>query len=981
MKNIFGRMVGKASRKVGRRGFTLAEVILGSVVIGSFVSGTIYMAAEISNSRIGGLAQRDRNAWANIQTQLAAEGIDASSTNGSIWEGKRFDGVLESSLDVETSSAGVGTQEIGECVVVRPFRIDLSTLNLRTNLRTVGFKLMDHETGTATAAAMDKDDTFSAAATFAIVKYNPDAAGYYVTKISDGGTGFIDAWNDINWEDEDGPAIYIVAKSNREGMTDLTLSQDGGGSISMGSNTIPGLDGWTYGVKLDEANFTADSSVALNYSATSESGDVTTGSVTVAINKIVPSVYMTVLNADGSSRLTNTVTLADVLPQARSLSAAQKALIGSGSLYVGLYGEEPFEEANRLPDALDGKITVTNTIGSYTFTSTSGSSSTGFEMDVPAVYGGYQVFGSTADHTWRTNITSTSPYVANTTKNSTLTPVPSLLPEIDIQPPSSDFYTPYVEVTMSPKTSLFPTISDAELGVYDIRYTTDGTPVTQASPDYASTILVGRSITYFMTQTVRARAFNRYSQLSTFLQQSAESSAVYTKTTDPDNPGDYWNYGTYEDGINNDTVTRQKWSDSVHIATPSIASSWLSGVVPNAADRNVFFLAVRPDNGQVTIDSSYKLGGLFLMNDLNFDLINYGSLTFERTEEDNVELTVSMGDNHFVRAPMTLSQPMVVNTVLEDNKVTITEFKKSAASSHGVYKMGAGTLVVNTPTATSNPSGSTANQQHQIRFVVEDGTLQLGQDNAINRIADDAEQAGVVLDGGRFDMNGKDQTFDLGIFTGTNPSSLRFGGGSELYPDNVSINSRSKLNIYNYNDAYYDLLAAQSDYFYSKYPGLATLRRIVYPELQYTRGDGSRWRNEEGLTVTARWRGTSTTSKGEIVPRRPPTSTGFAYLTVTRTSRIFFEGSVKLSVQDIAVYDGCVLEVRDWDNSDLFTVECEDGTDTTFDINTNDTLTRIQFYNSSGTALGTGARLETITVDRPSETDGEATICRILPNN
>jgi hypothetical protein len=102
---------------------------------------------------------------------------------------------------------------------------------------------------------------------------------------------------------------------------------------------------------------------------------------------------------------------------------------------------------------------------------------------------------------------------------------------------------------------------------------------------------------------------------------------------------------------------------------------------------------------------------------------------------------------------------------------------------------------------------------------------------------------------------------------------------------------------------------------------------------------------------------------------------------VTRTSRIFFEGSVKLSVQDIAVYDGCVLEVRDWDNSDLFTVECEDGTDTTFDINTNDTLTRIQFYNSSGTALGTGARLETITVDRPSETDGEATICRILPNN
>jgi hypothetical protein len=211
-----------------------------------------------------------------------------------------------------------------------------------------------------------------------------------------------------------------------------------------------------------------------------------------------------------------------------------------------------------------------------------------------------------------------------------------------------------------------------------------------------------------------------------------------------------------------------------------VASSWLGNEVPNGKkdgkDRNVFFASVRPDNGQVQVNGSYTIGGLFFTNwDRIFTLTkpNYGASTinFLRDLEDNTELTIVDGSGHVVNAGLFINQPIVVNAIAAASLININEVTKNAASSHGVYKQGDGTLVLNSTSAISNPSDNTARLAHQIRYVVEKGSLQLGADNSVSRLPDDALQAGVVLDGGMFDMNGFDQNFDQGTLTVTNPAS------------------------------------------------------------------------------------------------------------------------------------------------------------------------------------------------------------------
>jgi len=964
------------------RGFTLVEVILGSMVMAGFVGGTLFMAGQIGEARVGGLAQRDRNAWGNLQSQLAAEGIDASDTNAQIWGGKSFDGLLDGSLVIGSSSGNLDQVDMGEGLTVSPFRIDLSALGQRSNMNTVGFVLMDRTTAGG-VPNLNKPNTnpFDLDARFQLVYYNKATGEYtFSGDIGDGGNAALDAWTQLNWNDPNGPTIYIIAQPSGAALSSIHISTSG--SASSASPTLGSLaglptgvtfpDGWTFGGALDSSSLLVGN--VLNVSYLVDTGDAVgvTRSFSITVTKVDPVVKAEVVNADGTARDTNAVTLPDAIPSVLSiLTPADRLAMNSGYLRVSLYGSTDISDDEKFPTTLDAYLAITSSIGAHIVGTSTGSASTAYVYNVPA-----GSFGSTAATAWNVQVTSTNPFVNSIAEASTLTPVPTYLPEIVASPSGSPyvFYEPYILVTLAPDEEL-GLQGVAESLLYDIRYTDNGDAVNQASKQYTVPLEIGRSLTYLTSATVRAKAFSRYTSLGVFLQErESPLVASYKKIPDPDNPGDYWDYGSYGDnGAVTDTVTRQKWSDTVHIATPSIASSWRSGVVPNEKDRNVFFASVRPDNGQVTVDGRYTIGGLFFDNDdASFSLIKPSSgssqINFRRDKEDNVELTVATGNNHIVIPPLLINQPIVINTDAASSKVTINEISKSAASSHGVYKQGSGTLLLNASPTVSNPLNSTTNAQHQIRYVVEKGTLQLGQDNSINRVADYAEQAGVVLDGGSFDMNTYDQNFDGGILTVTNPSKLHFGGGSVLTTENVNINSRSTLRIYRYT------YPVSTDRFYSKYPGLATLRRITYPELNSAFGVSAT------EVIYGRWRGTSTSKQGEIVPRIPPTSTGFAYLTVTKSSRIFFEGSSRLSVQDIDVYEGSILEIRNWGSGDILTVELDNLTDAENVFSVNECLSRIKFYNDSGTLLNRGdAKLALVTVHRDRD-NKDVTICKVLPH-
>ncbi|MBN1403110.1 MAG: hypothetical protein JW942_01410 [Opitutales bacterium] len=992
------------------RGFTLIEVILGSMIIAGFVAGTVFIGSQLGEARIGSLAERDRSSWANLQSQLAAQGIDASSENSAIWTDKDFDAVgtaTNDTLKLDSKTHSITGKQYGEAVVIRPFRVDVSSLAMRTNLNTVGFMIMDHETATGTPGTLDKPtgDPFSIGATFRLLAYDKATNTWSLGDVDLGTDGAasvtLDAWNDLDWESGAEPAIYLVAKPSGEGLDAVRVSTSGvpanTSSPYLGNyGTLPAgftlPDGWTIGGALDP-NALVGSSDQLEVSYVAEHSGVSSSAKSFVINvtKVTPYVDMGMENLDGTPRATNDVYLTDVVHSVITVSTSDIEAMNAGLMSVRLYGSEEFEEENKLPGVLDSYITVSQTIGTKTG-GISGSVSAGFRQ-----YATANSFVSNAPHTWTIQVNSTSPFVKDTTASETLTAVAETLPEIVMVPYGTPyvFSSPSVVVSLTPTPELaIPGVNDEDL--YDVRFTTDGKDVTQISNEYTGPFRLGSWITYETSLELRAKAFNRKTDLGVFLHEREEPSyAAYRKETSHDS-GDWWDYGSFADGIMNDDVQRQKWSDTVHKNNSSIASSWKSGVVPdkyeegdpeynaNMPDRNVFFASVCPDNSEVYVDGSYTVGGIFFDNpEKSFTLAkpsSGSSINLLREEEDNVEITVVSGQDHIVNSAIYINQPIVVNTQASDTGVAISEISKARYSSDGVYKTGSGVLTLLASSSVSNPSGDEANEKHQIRYVVEEGTLRLGTDNTVNYVSDDAGQAGIVMDGGTLDLNGKDQSFEDGVFTVTAPAKLMFGeglGGSELTSQNVSINDLGRLRIYNYS------YPVSGDHFYSKYPGLATLRRIIYPTLY------SVFKVPSSTIISARWIGTSTSKMGEIVPRRPPTSTGIAYVTVAENSRIFFEGTSRLGTQDINVFDGCVLEIRNWSAGDVLTVELDDPNDpdNLFTVDecvssTDVSVNKIKFYDDAGNLLGGGkAILVKYNVERLTAEVGKQypTICKIVP--
>ncbi|HNX04960.1 MAG TPA: hypothetical protein PKI32_05630, partial [Opitutales bacterium] len=404
---------------------------------------------------------------------------------------------------------------------------------------------------------------------------------------------------------------------------------------------------------------------------------------------------------------------------------------------------------------------------------------------------------------------------------------------------------------------------------------------------------------------------------------------------------------------------------------------------------NGVFFNYAPDVTDMTATSGFTLAKLKSTSTTQY-------LKFENAATLYTEISTLSDDTgkaHTITAPIKIMQPLIVNTTNSASNVSVSDVynnaTSSSTSSDGVIKQGAGTLILNTAsTANSDSYG------HKVRFVLDGGTLQFAGNNAVNGYPDDGGQAGVILNGGRWNMNGYDQDFYNsggynGILTVTNHSELSFGANvsstkntpSLLWVSSVEI-SGGQLNVYNYamkdgstvrpnasSASTSPLWTSKWDTFYSAYPGLPVLGNIVFKDLTQF------WSATNTKKITGRWRVISGTY-GEIIPRRPPKSSGIAYLSVSNNSRIFFEGTSKLSVEDISIYNG-VLEIRNWSAGDnLFVAPNKDGDTqdvTTYDVYLNcyylngaakSKSKAIRFYNDAGQFVGYGNLVGPIDVTR-----------------
>ena len=1024
----------RTARALSRRGFTLIEVVLGSVVLATFMVGSIYMAGEVAQSRIRGIQDRDVNAWANVQAQMAAEGIDASKTNGSVWTGKSFSSLTGGSLDANTSSASLyptGSDPTLRSLRIHPFRVNFSAIGQRESNFSLGFRILDTETSTGAVGALTKDMDASSGQ-FAVAVYDHSTGLYSFRPANNGDTVVIDAWKDLQWG-ATGPALYILAKSTTA--TGIHYNEDGGSeTVMLSSNPLGGgTTSYTYSSQLDTAAFTSDRTAVVNYTLAGSPDQ--TGSFTISVTPITPTIVEQIVNANGTVRSGSlSVTLADALPSVIPVTAAQRLQMNSGRLNIVLYGSDTLLASDRLPQSMYSFFAASTSVGLTNLAVTPDLVNPGYFFDVPA--GAFSVANTPV--AWKTTVipaTSSSiaqGFISTATQSSNLTPVGTTLPHINISPsaPAGGILSimASAQVTLSPATDTYLDAPANTLSIgfnstsfsfylFDIRYlySDTGGAVGPTSDLYVAPFVIGTDMTYSTSAEVDAKALNLYSDLAAFLVENTQDTALYIKNLS--SGGAYvWNYaGKTTSGTNDSSSTygtKILWS---HLDTGSGAKfSWEGLKVPGTAtematgrEQNALFQSAIPYNTNassslwhhVQVDATYTLNGLFFdYNPTSSDSTATSGFTVERLSSSTAQKLVfkntsslyteistlsndlgqrgSYSLRHSVTVPVQIQQPLVVNTKNAASSISLADVSNSATSSatssDGVIKQGDGTLVLNTATTANSD-----NYGHKVRYVVDDGTLVFNGNNSVNKYPDDANEAGVILNGGGLDMNSYDQDFyssgsfgDGGILTVTQNSFLRFGANgyttagtpSMLWVANVDV-SGGKLNIFDYalrdssnaqrpnaNSAdTSSLWSPKWDTFFSNYPGLPTLSTIVYPDLL------NYWSGTNTRPITARWRQISTgSSYGEIIPRRPPKSSGIAYLSVSANSRIFFEGNgVKLAVEDVSIYNGAILEIRNWTTgSDLLLVAPSKDGDSQ-DVTTYDVYAACKYYTKTGTATKT----------------------------
>ncbi len=1004
------RYIGRARPRWPRLGFALVEVIIGSVIVATFVAGAIYISGQIGDARIDSQAQRNRNTFANLQSEMTAEGVDGR-TSAAVWDRTQFAGMGEGG---KFDSGGLVTRlatrdrKIGLGVYVRPLQIDLgnveATAGLRANRYTAGFQLQDHETATGGSVNFEPED--------ATPIYEPEiglatwnaSAGTYSFILESSNILNLDAWTHINWSN---PRIYLLARSVARPLVRLSYEFAGSGEVELTPTGMPGgiPGGWELGAEIPINAFETTDVLTLGMESTTTKKDGTNETVnfntTVSVVKVGLSVRFDRIDAFGNPSSDETVTINDVAPGVLGLTGALRAALNPRLLRVRVNG--PGMED--LPAGIASSLTVVNRIAGQSAGTIRGTDSgvyDGTTLDARFDADGTRFSGS-GQHAWGAQIISVNPLVNDVERYPQwLRPVSRPLPHVTITPNNGSLpfvFDQTISVTLDTDTRLdMPGLPEDNF--YRIRYMLDGSDFRLDARDYLGPIRLGGNVAYSQVVTLVADTVHSFSGFESFLESGGAVTALYQKSPDESGFDFMWNYGPeatkhpkFPWFPHGDNPGRMIWSE---------ATSWLPENVPGdyppvQADPDgarVLFGSVipeelDPDYGHVTVDNTYTVGDvLFSNSDKSFILTNgsRGVLNFKPIAGDWSYLTTNLGDDHQVRAPITTEGNLFVGVLREDAQLTLRSInRKDDRTFYGVSKVNSGTLELD--------SGGVSNAS-SIRFTLQSGELCLANSQPIAQAQDPGGFAPIWLEGGILNLAGNDQSM-AGIMRVTRSSRIEFGVpeganyntanlslgtytvASRTYPGYLEI-QRGYLDIYNYREEQHTPFQA-GDHFYSYYPGLATLSHVRF-----------RGVSPDGAILFGRWKpqndgDTNALINGEIVPRRPTTSTGIAYLTVSRTSTIYFENvngsNPRLATQDIDVFPGARLNLCNWDNNDVLTVEMQPGQENLFQIYKPEVLSRIRFYSGNSPSGGTvngdrGARLVTHTVTRDGET---ITIHRLLP--
>jgi len=524
-------MKSAISSKIFRsiRAFTLIEVLIGGLIIASFVSGTVFMAGQIGEARIGGLAQRDRNAWANLQTQLAAEGIDASATNSAIWAGKGFDGVdADDSLAVDSSNTPEGNAQIGEGLVVMPFRLSLRSadnpIGERSNHDTVGLMLMDHTTALGGSGLGQPTDPYAFYTEVAIAKYNE----YGVLEIVKGSTVTLDALTDLNWADDGTPAFYALVYPSAGTITDASITYNEGTvdetTVSMMNESI---GGWR-AAPVSLASIVNDSFTIAVTATDGQNPEV--NNILVNITPVEPLLVLDRVTTAGVVNSLATVTLWDVV------SSLVHGQVPHNQLRIRAMAPDGVTE---LPDEVLSRIGMTASVDEITIYTANDMSGTGAIGVRPSLSVDYF---SAETALYSVDAESDSPLINDSVSSMILSADPSYLPGITLSPSDgASFYTA-LNVLFAPAPE--PVIStDIDPHLYQFRYTLDGTTPTESSlavPDTWTVSDIGAGLGDGQSITLSTSAFLHAGSpegLKWFLEPDANAGgtfvAVYQKEDDP----------------------------------------------------------------------------------------------------------------------------------------------------------------------------------------------------------------------------------------------------------------------------------------------------------------------------------------------------------------------------------------------------------------------------------------------------------------
>lgn len=459
--------MNKLMRKLG---FSLIEVIIGSVIIAGFVGTTVYTAGEIGAARRESLASFDRNTWATLQTQYAAQGVMAPTDNVGVWGANNFGNISNNQgslyfnnnltsgdLDANTvNSLGV----VGQSVTVNAFRVGLTQAGVRENANTVGLLLMDRSNYSNTGGnggqgvvdpglvPMDKPNgLFDLGTAIAVAKFNPGGAIPYV--VTPSSTVTLDALSEINW-DGTVPAFYVLLRATI-GAIDTADCYLNGNLINASNTAFNGYD-FSFPVTLADLNTLGTNLLYVTTVAQDPAGNVATGRGSVTITPVRPTLTHTreevsPLPTNGTITTDFTVDICDVMqPQTKTYQKFRTTVETLNGTSVSTLLASPTLAANT--------AAVLNHLSLYDYIDSSlGIATVSSNVSAVNSLSGTKPYVSFGTSVTAYNANCTSFVWRSSTRGDSLTtPYSALIAEVKLSSPLTITMTPRPSVLFSPVT-------------------------------------------------------------------------------------------------------------------------------------------------------------------------------------------------------------------------------------------------------------------------------------------------------------------------------------------------------------------------------------------------------------------------------------------------------------------------------------------------------------------------------------------------